>query len=1685
MRRLAQRIYKEADCGRAQRPRTNKSDGRNRAKKVGAPTDAALYQDSAFKKHQAQVEKALARFDSVAEWADFISFLGRLLKALQAAPKYNVIPNKLIVAKRLSQCLNPALPSGVHARALEVYTHIFSVIGADGLRRDLPVWTPGLLPFFPHAATSIKPLVLRLYETYYLPLSVDLRPVTRALLLSLLPGLEEESSEFFDRVVTLLDQLSHSVQRPFFLQTIWHVMIMTPSVRLCAFHYLARRMPRLSEPQSPPLESLHVSLLSCAIAQTLRDDTLLVRRQALDFLVQHMSLTSAMYASLTPPQRASLMDAALGTVLRRDISLNRRLYVWLLGASDTHEAQQAYFCEHALDSVKQALRDAMSRDSDAPRPFKVLVSLMDKQPLAQPLLRAIVLDVFAALQQLDAAATDDVYPTAQTLFEALDAHVLYQQLYEGVIDQVHGRTDQDRVGLFRYILSTFEPHDEDAKTVYLPILCMAFTAQLQEQMTAGKLDGPLALAVLELVQDLVQRLDARALRLHAPESPLASLQDPAREWFEDASPERPRTMQDAACLTKLIEALLQVSLQLASSASWSEVYRNSLTRRACAVVNRLVTLLDAAQVDTDTREVLSLASWSAPLFDAIAEATTFEEVHDVLRMALQMNVSSSMDFSVDFSRHAFLDGVMRQLLTYLQPDAFQHHKRAVALFFDVCPLVSDNYATTLLCQQLSQPGPERERVMNALGTLWRLDERTCIEMEACLFLLLDRLRSHDPAEKHECELWLCAYVSSYDALLIMLVDHLVRVEAERQWQPVTVGERSIPAYVYVAPFDEAYTDYYLATISALVSVAGSRVWRALQEATYTWPESVERYGADQTLPLADALKYYLLVLLRSLPAQETTVSSTTTSLCLEILRLMLAMEPPATWCADVEAALVDVLQLAMHRSDASAQIMLLRTLREVLLVQYGDEPLSDRAHALMDLLQQGLLSTTSDTLFFAWTDLAHTLLPLARHAVQECMLPLCACVQSMLIEAMPQREAPHKVAMRPASGTHASRVPRTALEINQMISLLEHTLIQALSSRNLEAERSARPVESVGSFLGNISSVFLSDSGPGPAAQPILSPMLRPASEVVQAFMYVWVAARGDATWDSVMARSLAALSRLYALYAEATLETLVEHGWNSSRRAPSSAVERVHSETIALLEALAGHAQIIFTSLCDSIAARMPMADRGRRPLRQGLVSESIMFRFLEMYAAHLDAEALAQVWPVVALLAKNVCTSGHKAFVFDTLRLVTVLGARLAQTRSFEDARLRRDIQDAFVRLYELVITLYARTLDVSSANKDSDTVSALSEREEGDVPVAPAPAPATVVQYLSAQVVPALAPLMVDADKGIALCTSLVYYVVTPGFKVRTRGGELEPLVLETLLQISRVPHSSKTWRTPVLETFMDPKFFSQSPQMGQQWVPLVTALLGAERERLADVMARIVPAPSANLFTSRESDLQARVFAIRRLSYCVYAEKRHVFLAQLPQMQEKVVEILRSGPADLVHAELYLFMRVLLCRFDSQHLTGFWPIILTEVLRILSEAKRQLPGDDSDKLHLLFSVAKLADFLITLQTEDFQIHQWLLITDTPDAICASPTWTPDSLLDALGDLIAQDHPVADAEGHAVLAMAQQGRPMLQMSRVRSLSALVPFFLHASRAFYESESRHDRDWDNVNDCLLRELFEPVRVR
>lgn len=79
---------------------------------------------------------------------------------------------------------------------------------------------------------------------------------------------------------------------------------------------------------------------------------------------------------------------------------------------------------------------------------------------------------------------------------------------------------------------------------------------------------------------------------------------------------------------------------------------------------------------------------------------------------------------------------------------------------------------------------------------------------------------------------------------------------------------------------------------------------------------------------------------------------------------------------------------------------------------------------------------------------------------------------------------------------------------------------------------------------------------------------------------------------------------------------------------------------------------------------------------------------------------------------------------------------------------------------------------------------------------------------------------------------------------------------------------------------------------------------------------------------------------RSLNVRRLSFVLFTGDKNHFLTQLPTIQEKLVEILKNVTSPIVQSEVFLCVRVLLCRLSPHNLTSFWPVLLTELVSLIS-------------------------------------------------------------------------------------------------------------------------------------------------
>ena len=517
-----------------------------------------------YRRYAAGVERALGLFDSaLQEWADFIAFLGRLQKALQAQPgDVNVIPEKRTVARRLAQCLNPALPSGVHQKTLELYDLVFTLQSQDSLSRDLPLYLPGLSSTLTFASLKVRPIFLSLIENHFLKLpAATLRPALKAIILSLLPGIEDETSEDFDRVLNLLDKFrglfSNAGAEGIFWQCLFLASITSSSRRLGTLAYLTRRLPKLGSNTDRlgisngqeivmALTDPEPGLLIRCFSTGLSDDQILVQRTFLDLLVTHLPLNAGFYEKVIVEDMKLLVTAAVSVVLRRDMSLNRRLWSWFLGPenragvngqiiADSPEEPNKdvdlppgvtsshvdcnYFESHGLEILVASLQDLIARrplsPSDRAQPLRISLSLMDRWEIGGPVVAAIFLPLLRSVEeftQIGAAreSVDLVLRSATIFFDGVESGLIWSKILQ-LVDV----GTQDDLRLAKFIITTFNIREEEMLKVHIPMVTLALLCILQDPKT--KLSGAAAeslssgcLQIVELIELLAQLIPENA-----------------------------------------------------------------------------------------------------------------------------------------------------------------------------------------------------------------------------------------------------------------------------------------------------------------------------------------------------------------------------------------------------------------------------------------------------------------------------------------------------------------------------------------------------------------------------------------------------------------------------------------------------------------------------------------------------------------------------------------------------------------------------------------------------------------------------------------------------------------------------------------------------------------------------------------------------------------------------------------------------------------------------------------------------------------------------------------------------------------------------------------------------------------------------------------------------------------------
>ncbi|KAH8110602.1 Dopey, N-terminal-domain-containing protein [Phellopilus nigrolimitatus] len=1710
--------------------------------------DATIQNDPKYRKYAQQVEKCLATFENMHEWPDFIAFLKQLLKTLQSYTQFKEIPRKLIVSKRLSQCLIPALPSGVHQRALDVYSHILSVLGPEGLKRDFPLWSSGLFPFFEYASTSVKPTLLSMFEKYYLPLQSELRAVMRALILALLPGLEEETSDFFERVMGLLDHLSGTVSPAFFFQNIWLIMLTTQVPRAYCLNYLSRRLPRLDATEDiTPIVGRDIGLMMRAFAAALGDDNLLVQRGALDLLLQALRADSAAFSQASAADRARLVRAATGVVLRRDLSLNRRLFSWLLGSDEHVERQAEYFRTHALGLLADTLRDEMyhpSSEYSNARPFKIYISLLDKWEIGAPLTEALIYDALKSIKRTVDRSIDvgeDILITANTLYEAMEPRAIWRRLFQSVRKEIiENETQKECIDMMLFVLKTFRVDEDEIQNVHLPLLFCALVEKLEElaKRVPRRITTPTFRAAMDLLEQIAVRTSVVCMMSPLQLANLAfggSFDDTACAFYgldadvlsvpvPDDNPHtlgatRERKWMSAVPFIASFEHLADLTVtcvELATGSSDSAVVesadRNSNDAveigrgdtetgvRMHAFVQSVSLLLKLTEALNDARftasETSLTISWNAEgWLDCISQplnlqSCSFVAADRVVSLAIRLHATSYLQPKPAIDKRPRLLSMMRALMDYLRLETSPYHVRAVRLIWDLEHATTHHHLESIIAQRLvASSATNGYTAYAAFGALWRLsddDQQPGIHFKVPMLIVLDTLKSTDPVLRRVGETWMRCNLKSYPRVLDPILLELINPAIYRSEGVTTVRGREIRGPMYDRPFDQHRIAYLLDVLLQVVRFGGhnfSRVAASTLLARSPCPQLVERVTQNGfsllTATYNTVLADTLLRFLQSEPKPSLFTSMQRLNIeahssVIDLLQCIVSRgDLDQVMVETLESAVIIKLFSLVHFSRLELQNKLLHLLHSIIsssaaaaekqrikspnmtLQNSMDQTLeagSDGAQAestvsasinplLIQLLVDGVATPTNRPLLHHWLDFILMTIPQFPHILTTAISPLNACIcrqiRSELDDISRVLELSHEPTREIVSCADDAEFVMLFNALERLILLSLDELDSNMSDENSPTDRSAS--DGAG-LLSMVSNVFLTDSA-NQATEAVMtarSPAYRSLHEGVGVLYATWnLVSEAPATshpayetlahiFTRTSSRCRKVFDKLYRVHAFEVIESVIEY-WNVDQSALKPG-----KVAFDIVDFLTASAQNVVHMVCESISWRIsPTAgERSRKQVLNPELTDAILFMFLEEYLLKLEHPLALQVWPRYLSLAKDVAANvkEYRSQMLPVLRCTTILALKITQTTAIEDRKTRKDIQDTYGKLLDAVSldqgiwprrtkeNLLVNGKDVALSRTQSE--SNLNEKYNGSpVPVAESSQKSPVLdlsdkinQYLAYDVLPNLRRFLIENDKILAACNNILYYVVSPALKTRTnRLADVDDIFIAIVDQMSKLSAAVKAWRNPAIDVFNDIKFFSATPISGLKWRSIIKTLIDTDKTAFSELLGRIASAPSANIFVNREYEMQTKAQNIRRLSFVLFASEKNHFLTQLPAVQEKLVDILRSGSSSIVESEVYLCIRVLLCRLSPHNLSSFWPVLLSELIRIFEQVMAEPPSDGSDSLQSILSACKLIDLLLVLQTEEFQIHQWIFITDTVDAIYRPDNWFPEAIMDQLSETV----------------------------------------------------------------------------
>lgn len=334
-------------------------------------------------KYKTSIESLVSDFENVKEWADFNSFLQNLLTLIKKNDSKE-IPHTISVCKRLSQCMQQGIPTGIHKNTLDIFSLIFKKISHNHFKKMMFVYFFPLFSLFPRGTLDIRKHLLSIFEEVSLKFGFKMFEDCLQSFVDCFLSCLDEDTNFFSETCLFLKKIENKVGPVNFYNSVWISLSINKNERISIIKYILSISSNQENIKN--LSNINKKIIFSALISSLKDENILVIRGVLDIFLIYFPLKNVFFEE---EDLISITETMLEVFLYKDFSLSKRIIQWFSMSKET--------LENSIELFISGIRRMCSIKKEKDSVFKIMIHLLDTPNFGDPLCENVFLDLISYL----------------------------------------------------------------------------------------------------------------------------------------------------------------------------------------------------------------------------------------------------------------------------------------------------------------------------------------------------------------------------------------------------------------------------------------------------------------------------------------------------------------------------------------------------------------------------------------------------------------------------------------------------------------------------------------------------------------------------------------------------------------------------------------------------------------------------------------------------------------------------------------------------------------------------------------------------------------------------------------------------------------------------------------------------------------------------------------------------------------------------------------------------------------------------------------------------------------------------------------------------------------------------------------------------------------------------------------